>query len=306
MNFPKSDKPNQSSNYEPEGNITDDVSERTYYYDDVVGFSCYSGYKFRRNHNLLAEFKLQCSANGTWMGFVPDCVPRICPWPDYVENAKIFLRKQDNITIEIPMEKYTTIKNNKTNEISQEMFTSGTEVTIVCNSRYELIGNETRICTENENWSSITAFCKPPNCSIHDHPIFKLFKEWENEKIFKNSTDMITDKFNKKWDKIKNFTYTYENLEILIEGNSHGQQIVLICKNNMRMNLNRFMINETTFNITWICNIETSKWEIVNLSLKQTIFEQLLDDPTNICNRSCVPPEVNIPSKFLGTIVNRI
>lgn len=66
-------------------------SEPLYFYGDVVAYSCKPGYKFEGNHNLLAEFKLQCTTSGAWTGLVPDCVPLRCPPPDTPENARVYL-----------------------------------------------------------------------------------------------------------------------------------------------------------------------------------------------------------------------
>ncbi|XP_023290329.1 sushi, von Willebrand factor type A, EGF and pentraxin domain-containing protein 1 [Orussus abietinus] len=85
---------NVSSDYnvssESEGE-DDYYQEKGYFYGDVVGFSCHSGYKFQGNHNLLAEFRLQCTTNGTWNGPVPDCVPLQCPRPKALKNGRVFV-----------------------------------------------------------------------------------------------------------------------------------------------------------------------------------------------------------------------
>lgn len=255
----------------------------------------------------MAEFKLQCTANGSWIGFVPDCVPRVCPWPDRMKNARIFLRKQDNITIEIPMEKEMSesidrmIRDNE-ERISSEMFISGAEIVIVCDLGYELIGDRIRMCT-NETWSSTFSFCAPRNCSIEDHPLFKIFKKLENE------NDVISQRIsfefdNEKWYSMNNVTATYKQFEIFMEGKTYGQHIILACQNNTRMNLNKLIINEIVSNITWTCN-EIGIWIVSNLLLKESELEELLNDSTYVCDRSCTPPEV-IRTQFLETLMNNI
>lgn len=288
--------------------MIDNPSERTYRYNDIVGFSCHRGYKFRSNHNLT-EFKLQCSANGIWTGFVPDCVPRTCPWPDRVADARIFLKKRDNITVEIPMEEDATWKpdRRRSNEsdtesgISPETFVSGAEIIIVCNPGYELVGDRVRTCTQ-EKWSSTFTSCEPRNCSVEEHPIFKFFKKLGNETALKNSnTDATSFELDKKRYSKENVTHQYKDFDIFVERNSYERRIVLTCRNGAQMNLHKLIANETIANITWTCN-KTAKWEVSNLSLKESILEQVLNDSTDICDRSCAPPQVS----FLKTPMDNI
>ncbi|XP_011871381.1 PREDICTED: sushi, von Willebrand factor type A, EGF and pentraxin domain-containing protein 1-like [Vollenhovia emeryi] len=264
-----------------------DLSERTYRYGDIVGFSCHRGYKFRGSQNLteLAEFRLQCSANGTWTGFIPDCISRTCPWPGRVTGARLFLRKRDNVTIEIPMEGTASVADRKemrrsesdANWISLETFVSGAEITVVCDPGYELVGDRVRICTEEERWSSTFASCEPRNCPVAEHPIFKFFKRSGNEAVLEYSGG--------------NVTRAYEDFEIFVEGDSYERRIVLTCRNGAQMNLHRLTVNETISNVTWTCN-EIAKWDVLNLSLTEPALEQLLSDSTDVCDRSCAPPQI--------------
>lgn len=284
----------------PEENTIDDLAKRTYHYDDVVGFFCHHGYKFPGNRGLEStEFKLRCSINGSWIGFVPDCVPRVCPWPDRVENARIFLRKEDNITIEIPVERDATsesftvditTRNNEeaAKEISPEMFVSGAKILVVCDPGYELIGDGIETCI-NETWSStfLASICAPRNCSVRDHPIFQIFKKLENE------NDVTSFEFdNEKWHNADNVTGAYKQFDVFVEGRSYGQRIILACRNDTLMNLDKLISNETVSNITWTCN-EIGRWTVSDLLLKEAELEQLLNDSTYVCDRSCAPPEVN-------------
>lgn len=298
-------KSDRTSVRDPEGNTIDDPSERTYRYDEIVGFSCHRGYKFHENHNLLTEFKLQCSANGTWTGFVPDCIPRACPRPDRVADAKFFLKKQDNTTVEIAVEEDDASEpnqrgigrneSNTANGISVETFVSGVEIVIVCDPGYELVGDQARTCTEEERWSSVFASCEPRNCSVEDHPIFRFFERLGNETALENRfVDMTSPEFDETWYGKENVTRPYKDFEIFVEGNSYGRRIVLTCRNGAQMNM--LIANETISNITWTCN-KIAKWEVSNSSLNESILEQLLNDSTDICDRSCAPPQV----RFLKT-----
>ncbi|XP_012216127.2 sushi, von Willebrand factor type A, EGF and pentraxin domain-containing protein 1 isoform X1 [Linepithema humile] len=297
--FPDSDNFNRTS--DPEENTIDELSRKTYHYDDIIGFSCYRGYKFRGNHNLLTEFKLQCSTNGTWMGFVPDCVPRVCPWPNRVENAKIFLKKRDNVTLEVPVERNAisdgddTAGNNESEATGgtflPDTFVSGAEIVVVCDPGYELHGDAIRTCSEEEIWSSAFVSCEPRNCSVGDNPLFKFLKKLENETVFGNDANVLSLDLEKKWNGVENVTDTYKNLEIFVEGNGYGQRIILTCQNNAQMNLDKLIANETVLNITWMCN-ETANWQVSNSFLKESALDRLFNDSTYICDRSCAPPEI--------------
>ncbi|XP_018392761.1 PREDICTED: sushi, von Willebrand factor type A, EGF and pentraxin domain-containing protein 1-like [Cyphomyrmex costatus] len=280
--------------------MIDDPSKRIYRYNDIVGFSCHRGYKFHSNHNVT-EFKLQCSANGTWTGFVPNCIPRTCPWPDRVANARIFLKKRDNITIETPIEENVTWKSDRkrSNEsdakssISPETFVSGAEIVIVCDPGYELVGDPTKTCTEEEKWSSTSTFCKQRNYSIEKHPIFKFFKKLSNETNLENSNiDLTSFELDEKRYSKENVTHQYKDFDIFVEKNGYERRIVLTCRNGAQMNLHKLIPNKMISNITWTCNNKTAKWEVSNPLLKESILEQLLNDSTDTCNKSCAPPQI--------------
>jgi len=220
-----------------------------------------------------------------------------------VADGRIFFRKRDNTTVEIPMEEdimlepgRTGMRKNEseaTSGISSETFVSGAEIIVVCDSGYELVGDQVRMCTEEEKWSSTFASCKPRNCSVEEHPIFKFFKRLGDETILENSNANVTSlESDKKWYSKENVTRQYKNFEIFIEGYNYGQRIILTCRNNARMNLHKLIANETISNVTWMCN-KIAKWEISNSSLKESIFEQLLNDSTDICDRSCTSPQVS-------------
>ncbi|XP_032687514.1 sushi, von Willebrand factor type A, EGF and pentraxin domain-containing protein 1-like isoform X2 [Odontomachus brunneus] len=303
ISFPNSDKSNNGTYvYDPEGNTIDDLSGRTYYYGDIVSFSCHEGYRFHGNNNSLTEFKIQCSDNGTWTDFVPDCIARVCPWPDFVKDAEIFLKERDNITmIKIPIKNNATSGNGYLDEnnedtavrrVSAEMFVSGAEIIIICDPGYELIGDEIRTCTEEGSWSSSFASCEPRNCSFEDHPIFKFFRKLrENEIVFGNNTNAVPFEFDEKWNGVGSVTGAYKNFEIFVEGNGYRQRIVLVCRDNTQMNFNEIIANVTTSNVTWTCN-ENAKWEVLNLLLQQYVFsEQLLND-SFICDKSCALPQI--------------
>lgn len=303
--FPESGDYNRTSAHDPEENTIDRLSGRTYHYDDIIGFSCYRGYKFRGNHNLLTEFRLQCSINGTWMGFVPDCVPRVCPWPNRVGNAKIFLKERDSITLEIPVERNAISDGDRTawktetgETFPLDTFVSGTKIVVVCDPGYELSGDAIRTCSEEEIWSPAFVSCEPRNCSVGDNPFFKFFKKLENETAFGNNANVLSLDLKKKWNGVGNVTNAYKSFQVYVEGSSYGQRVILTCQNDAQMNLDKLLIaNETVLNITWVCN-ETANWQVSNLLLNESALEQLFNDPTYICDGSCAPAEVSETSFF--------
>jgi len=184
-------------------------------------------------------------------------------------------------------------ESERASEISSETFVSGAEIVVVCDSGYELVGDQVRMCTEEERWTSTFASCEPRNCSVEEHPIFKFFKRLGNETILENSNANVTllesdEKGNSK----ENVTRQYKNFEIFIEGYSYGQRIILTCQNGARMNLQKLIANETISNVTWACN-KIAKWEVSNSSLKEPILEQLLNVSTDMCDRSCTLPQVS-------------
>ncbi|XP_076181652.1 sushi, von Willebrand factor type A, EGF and pentraxin domain-containing protein 1 isoform X2 [Ptiloglossa arizonensis] len=149
--------------------------ERSYYFDDIIAYSCHSGYKFQGNHNLFNEFRLQCTENGTWTGFVPDCVPLRCSSPEVVNKSKMFLKTQNNDTVEL-FKGQIAINTTNTGlamEEREDQFVLGSQILIKCDLGYKLIGDSVRTCTDNEEWSSTFSSCEPQECPILDHPLFR-------------------------------------------------------------------------------------------------------------------------------------
>lgn len=296
--IPRSNEPTRTG--DPEENAIDDPTGRTYDRDDVVGFACRRGYEFRGSS--LTEFELRCSGNGTWTGFVPDCVPRHCTRPERPRHANIFLRERGNVTVEIPAveadadadaiarsDGRIAAKSGRSSS-SPVTFVPGAEVVVVCDPGYELIGDEVRACTEEKGWSSSAAFCAPRNCSDGDHPILKLLRESKSE------TDFGDDRWAVSLDgerrDAENILGVYKSFEILVEGRGYGQRVILTCRDNARMKLNESSAYRTISNVTWTCD-ETAKWRISDSSLGPFTSEELFEDSLLICDRSCAAPRVN-------------
>lgn len=261
-----------------------DTFKKNYDFNDIVSYSCHPGYKFQNNHNLLNEFKLQCSENGTWIGFVPDCVPLNCPWPKNINNGKLLFKTRDNETIELLEGK--TVSTNMNAEISLEddiirenrnlikQFVIGSEILIKCDIGYKLIGNRSKICTDNEEWSSMLSYCELQECPFLNHPLFQIL----NKEINPNNHTIWKNGRNKKL-----YNDTHENFEVFVEGDTYMKKIVLSCNNNGKIKFNNKNIHNSISNLTWICN-EHAKWQIIDTELNDTIIKILFNNGIdNIC-----------------------
>nr|XP_031840166.1 sushi, von Willebrand factor type A, EGF and pentraxin domain-containing protein 1-like isoform X1 [Nomia melanderi] len=268
-----------------------DTLERNYYFDDVIGYSCHAGYKFQGNHNLLTEFKLRCTENGTWSGFVPDCVSLKCPWPSVINNGKIFV-KTPNGTVELfkeenianVTEEEATVKNN---EDSEYRFNVGSEIFIQCDLGYKLIGDNVGTCTNNEQWSLTSSSCKPSECPIRECPLFKyLDREADNLDIWGNDTNESNN--------LKYYNGSYKNLRYFVEGHTYKEKVVVSCKNNDTIEITDENVGIRVSNLTWFCN-ENGKWDIYYLKLNSNVIEHLFDQKLiNIC-QELMCPSITIP-----------
>ncbi|XP_017761718.1 PREDICTED: sushi, von Willebrand factor type A, EGF and pentraxin domain-containing protein 1-like [Eufriesea mexicana] len=274
--------------------------EKNYEFNDIIGYSCYPGYKFQSNHNLLSQFKLQCSENGTWIGFVPDCIPFKCPWPNIINNGKLLFKTQNNYTIELT--KIKTTSNYTNTEITSEEsdddakeeqnledeFTIGAQILVQCDIGYKVIGDSVRICTENGQWSSTLSSCELQECPILNHPFFHVLNEKTNPNstktiFYKTNSTMWKDDQNKKLDSKIPFNGTYKNLEYFVEGYTYMGKIILKCISTGEIKLNNTGNHNSTSDLTWFCN-EHGKWEIVDTQLNNTIVDLLFNnDLDNIC-----------------------
>lgn len=263
---------------------TNDTFEMNYHFDEIVEYICQPGYKFRGNYNLSSEFKLRCAENGTWIGFVPDCVPLKCPWPSIINNARIFLRTR-NDTIELFKRRPTNVTNLEIiseesedsfeeDTILEEQFIIGSEILIKCDTGYKLIDSDVRICMNNAEWSSGSSSCEPQECPVLNHPVFRLLYKGIN---LDNHTDILGNN-----QSIKNRDYyseSYGNIEFFVEGYTYMKRIILSCGNNVEIKLN----DESVSNLTWSCN-EYGEWTIINSMLNTTTIEDLLKNKLNdIC-----------------------
>lgn len=277
--------------------IANDVLGRNYYFGDVVGYSCHSGYKFQDNHNLMAEFRLRCTENGTWIGFVRDCVPLLCSWPNAVANGKIFLRTHSNDTIQLSNRQAApSVSNTKSTETErgsslgetdlENQLVLGSQILIKCDVGYKLIGDGVRTCTDREEWSSTLSSCQPYECSISEHPLFPLINKVANSD---NHTNTWDNNQNKELGDRKAYNGFYGSLEYFVEGYTYTKKIVLTCKNAGEIKLTSGNTDGHVSNLTWSCN-ENGKWEILHLKMNDTVIEDLLGHRMeDICDELMCP-----------------
>ncbi|XP_053154386.1 beta-2-glycoprotein 1 [Hemicordylus capensis] len=103
------------------------IHHTSFYYQDVVTFSCEPGYI------LQGPKTSQCLANGQWSGKLPECQPVICPPPPVSEFGALSYRNLNpgNITVFQDVVKFE------------------------CLPPLALIGNEIATCLANGTWSEL-------------------------------------------------------------------------------------------------------------------------------------------------------
>lgn len=257
-----------------------------------MGISCEPGFKFHKNHNLLAEFRLQCISknsnnnNNNWLGFVPNCIPRKCSFPKIPKNGKIRFQLKNNTNIEISFENSSIFNEllKKQNEI-ENLFSPGQRITLNCEKNYKIIGNNSRICTFNETWTNNESFCQLKKCPIELHLIWNFFAKFP--------TNIIPLNWQKKREIF--FTNIIENLSIFFEGNFYNDKIIFSCQNKTAFSGENLGI----FQIQWKCN-ENGDWIFENWEIidENEIIDLFLKNGGKICETvKCKRPKVNF-SKF--------
>ena len=116
-----------------------DNGERTgelFTYQSVVSYSCDSGYE------LIGDTTIVCETDGLWNASVPTCQLVDCGDPGIPNNGQ---HTGDN-------------------------FTYKSSVTYSCDSGYELIGDITIICKEDNLWNTSIPTCNPIKCGDPGSP----------------------------------------------------------------------------------------------------------------------------------------
>nr|XP_050859532.1 sushi, von Willebrand factor type A, EGF and pentraxin domain-containing protein 1-like isoform X2 [Vespula vulgaris] len=277
-------------------NSTNDPFARNYFYGDTIEYFCDPGYKFE-NNNSSTMFILQCSNNGLWSSYFPNCILIKCPWPNPVEEGKIFLSIKGNLTLEIPTVSegsyWTQHFNNK--EL-KENFVLNTEIVVTCNSGYTLIGKNSRICSNEGIWIPDNQICEPRKCSVSNHLVSRFLNI--------NALNNVHNKSEKyKEESYKNMNNSYGNIHFYIEGDIYNKRILMTCQNNMSHS-NAFTDDEK-LNITWICN-ETNQWKLVNFLQYNNKFIQIHDSKNETCEGVLCATFINITNINMNDLKNAI
>ena len=246
---------------------------------------------------MVIEFRLQCSVNGTWIGFVPDCVPLECPIPNPVDKGRIFFNFENGTNLEIPTQKIdepevpnSTIEESKNGEeeinIFDELaaeadkfdsliekpkisFVPGSKISIKCNPGYKLIGEETRTCSESEDWSSYDTECKRRRCEIKEHPVIGQLSE-ELEKNYQEIEDT------------ENIRGKLGNTTFIFEGSYYEDRIVFACEDDTNLDFEGVGASGKSRNLTWRCD-EEGEWQLQEIKLDEVNLGTLLKENVEIC-----------------------
>ncbi|XP_035691422.1 CUB and sushi domain-containing protein 1-like [Branchiostoma floridae] len=106
------------------------------FYQDVVQFTCNSGYK------LVGRSSLTCQADATWDGTVPTCPPKECPLLAAPTNG-------------------AKTGTNFYQDVLQ----------FTCNSGYKLVGRSSLQCQADATWDGTAPTCPPVECPLLTAPV---------------------------------------------------------------------------------------------------------------------------------------
>ena len=116
---------------EPEAVENAMVHGTSYSYKDTVEYVCNEGYEMEG----VAVFR--CTKRGNWKGNDFSCRPKLCQNPPVLENGQIRMQAR----------------------------TYGSSVVYQCHPGFHLVGDETRICQADQQWSGMPPSCLPINCT---------------------------------------------------------------------------------------------------------------------------------------------
>ncbi|XP_078686191.1 IgGFc-binding protein-like isoform X4 [Branchiostoma floridae x Branchiostoma belcheri] len=108
-----------------------------YYYEDVVTYSCDTGYE------LVGASSVTCQADTTWSAPVPTCERVECPYRMAPENGA---------------------------QSPQGPYYFGDEVTYSCDPGYELVGASSVTCQADTTWSATVPTCERVECPYRMAP----------------------------------------------------------------------------------------------------------------------------------------
>ncbi|XP_013383226.1 sushi, von Willebrand factor type A, EGF and pentraxin domain-containing protein 1 [Lingula anatina] len=107
---------------------------------EMTGDHGYGGhmlYKCNSGYRLVGDYRRECLADGTWSVTAPICEPLKCSKPTIPDGY-----------------------------VNGQNFILGSIIQYGCNTNFELIGNDTRECLENQTWSGVAPFCEVIRCSV--------------------------------------------------------------------------------------------------------------------------------------------
>uniref|UniRef100_A0A3B4B422 Sushi, von Willebrand factor type A, EGF and pentraxin domain containing 1 n=1 Tax=Periophthalmus magnuspinnatus TaxID=409849 RepID=A0A3B4B422_9GOBI len=107
------------------------VNGSSFNYDDVVEYVCFEGYE------VVGDPTLRCSAQGVWLGAVPQCQPCLCP---------------------APVLKYGVVLGRDRS--------CGGLVHFQCDEGYKLLGPSQALCKTGGVWSPGVPLCSRGRCSV--------------------------------------------------------------------------------------------------------------------------------------------
>jgi hypothetical protein len=114
------------------------------------GFMPYYRFTCEKNFELVGNTDVRCGINNYWLDQFPTCRPKImCPMPPEVDSRSITVR----------MSYYELFVWNST-----LVAIPGSKVTYDCevttnSSKFTIIGDSVRVCTDNGKWSGIEPYC---------------------------------------------------------------------------------------------------------------------------------------------------
>ncbi|XP_043472287.1 sushi, von Willebrand factor type A, EGF and pentraxin domain-containing protein 1-like isoform X2 [Leptopilina heterotoma] len=254
-----------------------DKNDTVFFNNDIVGISCMPGFKFQGNHNLVAEFRLQCTSSSRWMGFVPNCVPRKCPLPKLPINGRILLQLTNKTTIEIDDKHTNSSVLEKIHDIESSL-SPGTRISIECQSGFRINGNNSGICTLNETWTNDLSFCQIQKCPLKISPILPVF-----DKFFGKSEQV--------WQEKRDISHIFGNFLVRFEGNFYDDRIIFSCHNQTIFQIE----NRRFLEIQWKCS-EDGIWNFENREMIQEskILDSLFEKGGEICETvKCTRPKIS-------------
>ena len=101
-------------------------------YGTAVTYTCETDYK------INGTMTLECTESGMWSREYPSCVAKECALPESIENGYAYTETA--------------------------ALTVGSIAQYTCHQGYDIDGNATRVCLQNESWSSTPPTCRPVKC----------------------------------------------------------------------------------------------------------------------------------------------